>query len=82
LLKHFVEQVPVETCIVALGALLAVARHVSFRDILINFNTIDTICLLLEVKNKYYVNIRAFSQDTFYTLNVALILTNYTQKFN
>jgi len=53
LLKHFVEQVPVETCIVILGALLAVARHVSLRDILINFDPIDTICLLLEVKNKY-----------------------------
>ncbi|XP_077263048.1 armadillo repeat-containing protein 3-like isoform X3 [Temnothorax americanus] len=48
LLKPSVEQVPVETCIVALEALLAIARHLTLRDTLINFDTIDTICSLLE----------------------------------
>ncbi|XP_011064506.1 PREDICTED: uncharacterized protein LOC105152112 [Acromyrmex echinatior] len=48
MLKHSIEQVPVETCIVALEVLLAMARHLTFRDTMINFDTIDTICLLLE----------------------------------
>ncbi|KAG5317841.1 ARMC3 protein, partial [Pseudoatta argentina] len=48
MLKHSTEQVPVETCIVSLEVLLAMARHLTFRDTMINFDTIDTICLLLE----------------------------------
>jgi len=61
MLKHSTEQVPVETCIIALEVLLAMARHLTFRDIMINFDTIDTICLLLEVKNKY--NMKIFSSN-------------------
>ncbi|XP_036142741.1 uncharacterized protein LOC118645547 [Monomorium pharaonis] len=53
LLKHFIEQVPIEICTVALEALLAMARHLTFRETLINFETIDTICLFLEVKIKF-----------------------------
>ncbi|XP_018045485.1 PREDICTED: uncharacterized protein LOC108685278 [Atta colombica] len=48
MLKYLTEQVPVETCIIALEVLLAMARHLTFRDTMINFDTIDTICLLLE----------------------------------
>ncbi|XP_011706005.1 PREDICTED: armadillo repeat-containing protein 3 isoform X2 [Wasmannia auropunctata] len=48
LLKHFTKQVSVETCIIALEALLTIARHPTLRDILINFNSINTICSLLE----------------------------------
>lgn len=54
LLKHSAEQIPVETCIVALEALLTIARHLTLRDTLINFDTIDTICFLLEVRNGYH----------------------------
>lgn len=50
MLKQSEGQVPVEICIVALEVLLAVARHLTLRDTLINSDTIDTICFLLEVK--------------------------------
>lgn len=53
MLKHSTEQVLVETYIIALEVLLTMARHLIFRDTMINFDTINTICLLLEVKNKY-----------------------------
>lgn len=49
LIKQFVEQVPVETCVIFVEALLAIAYHPKLRDFLINLDTFDTICLLLEV---------------------------------
>ncbi|XP_029673212.1 armadillo repeat-containing protein 3 [Formica exsecta] len=48
LIKQFVEQVPIETCIIFLEALLAIACCPKFRDTLINLDTFDTIFLLLE----------------------------------
>ncbi|XP_018313706.1 uncharacterized protein, partial [Mycetomoellerius zeteki] len=48
MLKHSTEQVLVETYIIALEVLLTMARHLIFRDTMINFDTINTICLLLE----------------------------------
>ncbi|XP_032669530.1 armadillo repeat-containing protein 3-like [Odontomachus brunneus] len=50
LVKQSKKQVPIEICIIALEALIVVARHSSLRNSLINFDTIDTICLFLEVK--------------------------------
>ncbi|KYN10949.1 hypothetical protein ALC57_16875, partial [Trachymyrmex cornetzi] len=47
MLKHSVEQVPVKISIIALEILLTIA-HLIFRDTMINFDTIDTICLLLK----------------------------------
>ncbi|EZA54728.1 Armadillo repeat-containing protein [Ooceraea biroi] len=43
LAKNFVEQVPVETCILALEVLIIIARHPTFKNILLNFGTVDTI---------------------------------------
>ncbi|KAL6424678.1 hypothetical protein ACFW04_009977 [Cataglyphis niger] len=48
LIKQFVEQVPIETCIIFLEVLLAIAYYPKFRNILINLDTFDTIFLLLE----------------------------------
>ncbi|XP_029168824.1 armadillo repeat-containing protein 3 [Nylanderia fulva] len=48
LIKQFVKQVPVETCIISLEALLAITYRPKLRDILINLDIFDTICLLLE----------------------------------
>lgn len=52
MLKHCVEQVPIENCIVVLQILLIIARHPALRDTLINIDAIDIICFLLEVQNK------------------------------
>ncbi|KAG5310845.1 ARMC3 protein, partial [Acromyrmex insinuator] len=72
MLKHSIEQVPVETCIVALEVLLAMARHLTFRDTMINFDTIDTICLLLE---------KMFSSHLHFYCNIILRNINLSNVF-
>lgn len=49
-MKQSEKQAPTEICIIALEALIVVARHSSLRNSLINFDTVDTICSFLEVK--------------------------------
>lgn len=74
LIKQFVKEVPVETCIVSLETLLAIAYLPKLRDILINLDIFDTICLLLEVYKITQVHILISSNTQYLLKNFYLFL--------
>jgi len=50
LVKKFVEQVPVEVCIIALEIIIIIAHYPSFREILIDDDIIEIMFTFFEVK--------------------------------